>query len=157
MHYSNPKVKWNDIVAWGEGKSLRAVICKLAIWVIVYHVWRQKNAIVHQNNNGSVIVPSQTWLFGNTPPTSGLRWRNGSHHLFRSRNQTNLYVEVYTQNLESDEFGKVLSTQACQAKWASLYLCICSHILIRAPPRNLPDHTTIKSIKRAHKETTSSK
>lgn len=91
------------------------------------------------------------------PPTSGLRWRNGSHHLFRSRNQTNLYVEVYTPNLESDEFGNVLSTQACQAKWASLYLCICNHILIRTPPRNLPNHTTIKSIKRAHKETTSSK
>ena len=64
------------------------------------------------------------------PPMSGLRWRNGSHHLFRSRNQTNLYVEVYTPNLESDEFGNVLSTQACQAKWASLYLCICCHILI---------------------------
>ena len=69
MHYSNPKVKWNDIAAWGEGKSLRVVICKLAIWVFVYHVWRQKkNAIVHQNNNGSVIVPSQTWLFEKTPP-----------------------------------------------------------------------------------------
>ena len=117
----------------------------------------KKNAIVHQNNIGSVIVTSQTWLFRKTPPTSGLRWRNGSHHLFRSRNQTNLYVEVYTPNLESDEFGNVLSTQACQAKWASLYLCICNHILIRIPPRNLPNHTTIKSIKRAHKETTSSK
>lgn len=29
---------------------------------------KKKNAIVHQNNNGSVIVPSQTWLFKKTPP-----------------------------------------------------------------------------------------
>ena len=159
MHYSNPKVKWNDIAAWGEGKSLRVVICKLAIWVIVYHVWRQKKKMLL-----FIKTTMEVWLYHpkhgcsrRHPPMSGLRWRNGSHHLFRSRNQTNLYVEVYTPNLESDEFGNVLSTQACQAKWASLYLCICSHILIRTPPRNLPNHTTIKSIKRAHKETTSSK
>ena len=29
---------------------------------------KKKIAIVHQNNNGSVIVPSQTWLFEKTPP-----------------------------------------------------------------------------------------
>lgn len=29
---------------------------------------KKKNAIVHQNNIGSVIVTSQTWLFRKTPP-----------------------------------------------------------------------------------------
>ena len=33
----------NDLV----GHSLRVTICKIACWAAVYHLWQQRNAIVH--------------------------------------------------------------------------------------------------------------
>ena len=42
----NPRVFWDDIVDWGEknlkGRSMKAVVCKLAFGVSVYHIWHQK-------------------------------------------------------------------------------------------------------------------
>ena len=42
----SPKVYWDDIVDWGEknlkGRSMKAVVCKLAFGVSVYHIWHQK-------------------------------------------------------------------------------------------------------------------
>jgi hypothetical protein len=40
-----------DFVEWGslhlEGKEMRAIICKLAWLPTVYHLWLQRNAIIH--------------------------------------------------------------------------------------------------------------
>jgi len=38
---------WKSILVWGvkklRGKGLRAVICKVALRAIVYHIWMQRN------------------------------------------------------------------------------------------------------------------
>uniref|UniRef100_A0A2N9EMM7 RING-type domain-containing protein n=1 Tax=Fagus sylvatica TaxID=28930 RepID=A0A2N9EMM7_FAGSY len=43
--------KWDNLVVWGlgnlKGKSLRVLLCKLAWWSSVYHLWLQRNAVVH--------------------------------------------------------------------------------------------------------------
>ena len=31
-----------------KGKGLRVIACKLAWWATVYHIWLQRNAIVHE-------------------------------------------------------------------------------------------------------------
>ena len=49
---SNAQFVWEDLIAWGarelKGKKLRVIACKLAWWAMVYHIWLQRNAIVHE-------------------------------------------------------------------------------------------------------------
>lgn len=46
---SDPEFEWDELVAWGlahqKAKVLR--VCKLAWWSSLYHIWLQKNAIMH--------------------------------------------------------------------------------------------------------------
>ena len=52
---SNAWFVWEDLIAWGarelKGKGLRVIACKLALawWATVYHIWLQRNAIVHED------------------------------------------------------------------------------------------------------------
>ena len=43
---------WEDLIAWGvrelKGNELRVIACKLSWWATVYHIWLQRNAIVHE-------------------------------------------------------------------------------------------------------------
>lgn len=47
---SDPEFEWDELVAWGlahlKGKSFKRV-CKLAWWSSLYHIWLQRNAIMH--------------------------------------------------------------------------------------------------------------
>jgi hypothetical protein len=42
---------WLKLVKWAtnnlKGSSFRVTICKLAWWAAVYHIWQQRNAIIH--------------------------------------------------------------------------------------------------------------
>ena len=48
---SNTSFYWEDLVEWGvvhlKGKGMRAIVCKLAWWAIVYYLWSQRNAVLH--------------------------------------------------------------------------------------------------------------
>jgi hypothetical protein len=50
----NPKVVWAEVVYWVvenlKGMSLRVLLCKLVFGAVVYHLWKQRNAIRHGNN-----------------------------------------------------------------------------------------------------------
>lgn len=39
-------------MSWGKtelkGKSLKSVVCRLALWSGMYHIWQQRNAVIHQ-------------------------------------------------------------------------------------------------------------
>jgi predicted thioesterase len=43
--------KWHNIIAWAElnwtSKTLEADYCRLGLSVAVYHIWAQRNAILH--------------------------------------------------------------------------------------------------------------
>ena len=49
---SNAQLVLEDLIDWGarelKGKGLRVIACKLAWWATVYHIWLQRNAIVHE-------------------------------------------------------------------------------------------------------------
>uniref|UniRef100_A0A2N9JAL9 Reverse transcriptase domain-containing protein n=1 Tax=Fagus sylvatica TaxID=28930 RepID=A0A2N9JAL9_FAGSY len=48
---SDPQFCWEHLVEWGsmhlKGKGLRANLCKLAWWAIVYYLWFQRNVLLH--------------------------------------------------------------------------------------------------------------
>ena len=48
---SDPHFCWEHLVEWGtmhlKGEGLRANLCKLAWWAIVYYLWFQRNALLH--------------------------------------------------------------------------------------------------------------
>ena len=43
---------WHKIISWAElnwkSKTLKADCCRLGLSVVVYHIWAQRNAILHQ-------------------------------------------------------------------------------------------------------------
>jgi hypothetical protein len=49
----NPKIIWDEVVDWGveveKGKTLRVILCKLAFGTVVYHIWKHRNDIRHDN------------------------------------------------------------------------------------------------------------
>ena len=48
----HPSFYWDEIMAWGErhakSKSLRFNVFRLALWFAVYHIWQQRNGVLHQ-------------------------------------------------------------------------------------------------------------
>lgn len=46
-------------MAWGvdylRGKSLRSLVCRLVMWLAIYHIWKQRNAILHNEMINSLI------------------------------------------------------------------------------------------------------
>ena len=48
----HPSFCWDEIMAWGErhakSKSLRFNVFRLALWSAVYHIWQQRNGVLHQ-------------------------------------------------------------------------------------------------------------
>ena len=50
---SYAKYNWLDMVGWDtnylKGNSLRLVICKIAWWVAVHHIWQQRNSVIHSS------------------------------------------------------------------------------------------------------------
>ena len=44
----NPSLQWNDILEWGVSHWKRAPVLKFAWWAAVYHIWWQRNAVLHQ-------------------------------------------------------------------------------------------------------------
>jgi hypothetical protein len=46
-------------MAWGvdylRGKSLRSLVCRLVMWLAIYHIWQQRNAILHNEMINSLI------------------------------------------------------------------------------------------------------
>jgi hypothetical protein len=44
----NPSLQWNDILEWGMSHWKRAPVLKLAWWAAVYHIWWQRNVVLHQ-------------------------------------------------------------------------------------------------------------
>lgn len=60
----NPKFHWQDIMLWGEDHLMRtilkSVICKIALWSTVYHLWQLKNSIPHQGKINSEESISRT-------------------------------------------------------------------------------------------------
>ena len=65
----SPKVYWDDIVDWGEknlkGRSMKAVVCKLAFGVSVYHIWHQKEfsyLLWYSNRTEETIVCDVKWV-----------------------------------------------------------------------------------------------
>jgi hypothetical protein len=49
----NPYVKWEDVLEWGvndlKGTSHKVSFCKLAIGIVIYHIWKQRNDLRHRN------------------------------------------------------------------------------------------------------------
>lgn len=54
-------VRWCTIVM--HGKSLKAILCRLCISAIVYHLWKQMNDLLHSNipKSKEVIVAQIKW------------------------------------------------------------------------------------------------
>jgi hypothetical protein len=52
-YFYNVPLDWDDIVVWSlkvlQGKSLRAVLGRLCFGAAVYHIWKQRNDILHNN------------------------------------------------------------------------------------------------------------
>lgn len=51
---SDVECTWQILIDWSvnqlKGRSLKVTICKLAWWATVYHLWQQRNAIIHSKN-----------------------------------------------------------------------------------------------------------
>jgi hypothetical protein len=51
--FYNVPLDWDDIVVWSlkvmQGKSLRAVLGRLCFGATVYHIWKQRNDLLHNN------------------------------------------------------------------------------------------------------------
>jgi hypothetical protein len=49
----NPPVDWEDVVRWFvddlQGKSLKVTACRLSLAAVVYHLWPQRNDLLHGN------------------------------------------------------------------------------------------------------------
>jgi hypothetical protein len=91
----NPPIDWEEVVRLFvkdlQGTSLKANACRLSLAAVVYHLWRQRNALLH----------------GNTPRTeedivSQVKWQVGSRLLAKGSKQSigkNL-VLAYNWNLQ---------------------------------------------------------
>jgi len=48
-----PVVDWDDVAMWCmmqlKGKSLKTRLCKLSLGAVVYHIWIQRNNLIHGN------------------------------------------------------------------------------------------------------------
>lgn len=48
---SNPPTGWDDVVLWSvaelQGRSLKSCVCKLCFGAAVYHLWLQRNVLLH--------------------------------------------------------------------------------------------------------------
>ena len=51
---SNRLFSWEDLIEWVssnlKGKGMRSNICRLGLWATVYHIWLQRNAIIHRGH-----------------------------------------------------------------------------------------------------------
>ncbi len=47
----DPCFCWEDLLEWGvvhlKRKEMRATMCKVAWWAIVYSLWSQRNVVIH--------------------------------------------------------------------------------------------------------------
>jgi len=52
--FVNVPTSWNDVEIWGpkvfRGKSLQSCLGRLCFSAVVYHLWQQRNALLHSNN-----------------------------------------------------------------------------------------------------------
>jgi hypothetical protein len=52
--FINVPTSWNDVEIWGpkvlRGKSLQSCLGRLCFAAVVYHLWQQRNALLHSNN-----------------------------------------------------------------------------------------------------------
>jgi hypothetical protein len=50
----NPPTCWEDVVFLGlkewKGKTMKAYLCRLVFASIIYNIWRNRNALRHNNN-----------------------------------------------------------------------------------------------------------
>jgi len=51
--FDDPPVTWDDVISWFKeemrGKSLKSCLCKLCLGATVYHLWKQRNNLLHGN------------------------------------------------------------------------------------------------------------
>ena len=51
---SNRLFSWEDLIEWVssnlKGKGMRSNICRLGLWATMYHIWLQRNAIIHRGH-----------------------------------------------------------------------------------------------------------
>lgn len=49
--YLNPPIDWESVSEWSiavlHGKGLKSSLGKLCFWACVYHLWKQRNALIH--------------------------------------------------------------------------------------------------------------
>jgi hypothetical protein len=49
----DPPVEWDNVVRWFtadlQGISLKSSVCRLCLATVVYHLWRQRNDLLHGN------------------------------------------------------------------------------------------------------------
>jgi hypothetical protein len=63
----DPPVNWDDVVNWFKvgvnGKSLKSALCNMCLGAAVYHLWRQRNDLLHGNPHCSeeAIVSHIKW------------------------------------------------------------------------------------------------
>jgi len=52
--FSAPPFDWDLVVVWSvaklKGKSLKVCLAKLCLAACIYHLWRQRNALLHGNS-----------------------------------------------------------------------------------------------------------
>jgi hypothetical protein len=50
----NPPTCWEDLVSFGleewRGKTMKTYLCRLVFAFIIYNIWRNHNALRHNNN-----------------------------------------------------------------------------------------------------------
>jgi hypothetical protein len=50
----NPPTCWEDVVFLGleewKGKTMKAYLCRLVFASTIYNIWRNQNALIHNNN-----------------------------------------------------------------------------------------------------------
>jgi uncharacterized membrane protein YhfC len=50
---ANPVVRWEQLMEWSISnlrvKSLKAILCKLSLAALVYHLWKQRNDLCFGN------------------------------------------------------------------------------------------------------------
>jgi hypothetical protein len=64
---TDPPVQWDEVMHWFiekvRGKSLKTFLCKLCLGATIYHLWKQRNNLLHGNTPRSeeVIVSQIKW------------------------------------------------------------------------------------------------
>jgi hypothetical protein len=50
----NPLIRWKEVVSFGleewRGKTMKAYLCRLVFVSTIYNIWRNCNALRHDNN-----------------------------------------------------------------------------------------------------------